>query len=122
MKAVLATVLSAIVLLSGCAGLSRVNEYDGGEADARVKVGPRNYSLWLHPREEVIMVQRGFSAAMGQALGEGLLLNAVNLTEPMPIWKQAAETITKPLGCVVGDVYTLDNNITWEAAYSCPPV
>ena len=56
---------------------------------------------------------------MGQAMASGMTLNAVNFAEPMPYWKAAAQAVVGPLGCTVGDVYSLDNRSSWEAKYTC---
>ena len=111
----------AAAALTGCAGMSRISTYNQTLADAKVTVGTRNYSLWIHPSDDSVLVQRGFGAAMGQSVGEGLTLGAVNFTEPKPIWRAAAMGLLGPLGCTVTDVYTLDNSITWEAPFTCPP-
>lgn len=107
--------------LCACAGLSRTASYGNRLADAKTSVNGRAYSLWMHPTDDSILVQRGFGAAMGQSVVTGLSLNSLNLTEPKFYWRRAAETLTAPAGCTVTDVYSLDNRITWEAPFSCPP-
>lgn len=117
----LAMTFVALLILASCAGMSRMGSYGYELADAKVRVGHREYSLYFHPTDATILIQRGFGAAMGQALGEGLTLNAVNMAEPMPIWRAAADAVLGEVGCRTVDVYTLDNNITWEATYTCDP-
>ncbi|MEZ5996964.1 MAG: hypothetical protein R3C25_14560 [Hyphomonadaceae bacterium] len=56
---------------------------------------------------------------MGQAVVEGLSLGVINMTEPTPIWRAAGDAVLSEVGCHTVDVYTLDNDITWEATYTC---
>lgn len=56
---------------------------------------------------------------MGQAAGEGLLMGAVNMEEPAPIWRAAGDAVLSELGCRVVDAYTLDHVGRWEASYAC---
>ncbi len=100
--------------------MDRISSYGMTLADAKVHVNGHAFSVWVHPTDNDLLVQRGFGAAMGQSVVEGATLNAVNLMEPKPMWRAAAAQITDPLGCSVTDVYSLDNRITWEAPFTCP--
>lgn len=111
--------LLLVVALVGCASMSRMMTYPHGLADAKVTVGHREFSIWFHTTDSTILIQRGFGGSMGHALGQGLSLGAVNMMEPQPIWRAAAEAVLGPIGCRITDIYTLDNDITWEAHYSC---
>ncbi len=115
-------VLAALVAqgVAGCASLSRMAEYGSELADAKTTVEGRSYSLFVHPLEDALLIQRGAGAAVAQSMAQGATLNAVNMMEPKPYWRQAAEWLTAPLGCALVDLYTLDNRMTWEAPYSCP--
>lgn len=117
---VIFAVTAVAAVLSGCAGLSRMTEYGSRLADAKTTVDGHSFSLWVHPRENAILVQRGFGGAMGQSLASGATLGAVNMMEPKPYWTKAAQWLTDPLGCTVTDAYSLDNKITWEAPFTCP--
>lgn len=88
-------------------------------ADAKVRVGHREYAIYFHPTDSTIMIQRGFGASMGQSVVEGLSLGAVDMSEPAPIWRAAGDAVLHELGCRTVDVYTIDNDITWEASYTC---
>jgi len=114
--------LAALVAqgLAGCASLSRMAEYGSELADAKTTVEGRAYSLYVHPSEDALLIQRGAGAAMAQSMVEGATLNSVNMMEPKPYWRQAAEWLTEPLGCALVDLYTLDNRMTWEAPFDCP--
>lgn len=112
--------LSVSVLLSGCAGLGRIESYGSHLADAKVHVDGKGYSIWVHQHEDTLLVQRSAGAAMGQSFVQGLTLNLVNMMDPKPYWKRAAAQMTDPVGCQVTDVYPLDSHSTWEAPYACP--
>jgi hypothetical protein len=119
-RAALAALL-ALVALGGCTTFSRLASYGSRMADAKVSVDGKAFSIWVHPADNDLLVQRALGAAMGQGFVSGLSLNSVNLMDPKPYWKRAAELITAPLGCTVTDIYTLDNRTSWEAPYACPP-
>jgi hypothetical protein len=110
----------AIATLSGCAGLSRTASYGNRLADAKTVVDGRGFSLWMHPTDHTILIQRAAAPAIGRAFIEGLTFNAAHFNEPKPIWMDAARTLTDPAGCAVTDAYTLDDRMTWEAPYQCP--
>lgn len=115
-----AFVVALALVLAGCAGMSRMNTYPTTLADAKVTVGHRQYSIWFHRSEPTVLIQRGFGAAMGQGVVEGLSLGVIQMNEPQPVWRTAGQTVLTELGCTVSEVYTLDNDITWEARYVCP--
>lgn len=113
-------IVATAVLLSGCgAGFSRLGTYGNEMADAKTRVGNREFSLYVHPTDDTILVQRGFGAAMGQSVLEGATFGAINMQEPKPIWKAAAEWLASPLNCTVTDAYELER-ISWEAPFECP--
>lgn len=107
--------------LGGCASYSRLASYGNHLADANVYVDGKAYSIWVHPTDDDLLVQRGFAGAMGQSFVEGMTFGGVAPMAPKPVWRRAAELLTKPLGCAVTDVYSIDNRTSWEAPYSCPP-
>ena len=66
------------------------------------------------------MMQRGFGVSLGQELGSTVTFHAVNLGEPARYWRAAAQAVVGQIGCTAGEVRMLDNQITWEAAFTCP--
>ena len=116
----LVILIAAMAALGACASMDREESYGAKLADAKVQVDGRNFSIWVHPTDQALLIQRGFGAAMGQAVAQGLTMNAMNPQEPKPVWRRAAEQITGPLGCTLTDVYSLDNRMTWEATFTCP--
>jgi len=113
-------VIAGALLVSGCsAGFSRLGTYGYELADAKTVVDGRAYSLYVHPTDDTILVQRAAGAAMGQAIIEGSTFGAIDMTEPKPFWKRAAEWLANPLNCAVTDAYMLEG-ISWEAPFTCP--
>ena len=112
--------MSVFAAIAGCAGDGRLRSYPQSSQDADVMVRGHRFFVWFHHRENTVMVQRGFGASLGQALGSTLTFNAVNLGEPASYWRAAAEAVVDQIGCTVDDVHMLDNRITWEASFTCP--
>lgn len=106
--------------LSGCgAGFARLGTYGGERADALTEVDGRKYSLFVHPADDTVLIQRGLGAALGQAVAEGATFGAVSMQEPKPVWRRAADWLLNPVGCMTTDVYELER-ISWEAPFVCP--
>lgn len=119
----LCVALALAAAAAGCvAGMSRMMTYGNELSDAKVRVGHRVFSIYVHPTDTTLLVQRGVAAAMGQGAVEGATFGATNLMSPMPIWRAAAQAVldNAGTGCTVSEVYTLDNKTTWEARYTCP--
>lgn len=119
----LAPITAAVLIastLAGCgAGFARLGTYGNERADALTDVDGRKYSLFVHPTDDTILVQRGLGGALGQAVAEGATLGAVSMQEPKPIWRRAADWLLNPVGCATTDVYELER-ISWEAPFTCP--
>ncbi len=106
--------------LAGCgAGFARLGTYGNDRADAKTRVDGREYAIHVHPEDNTLLIQRGFGAAMGQSLVGGATFGAVNMTEPMPVWRAAARWLLDPAGCEVVEMYQLER-ISYEAVYTCP--
>ena len=121
MRALVGVLLAAGLATSGCvSGLGRMNEYGKHLADAKTKVGRDTFSMWVHPKEDSILIQKGFGASMGQSFMEGASLGTAHLQARKTIWEAAANWLVTPLGCKTTDAYSIDNRITWEATYTCP--
>jgi hypothetical protein len=114
-------IVGALALgLSGCgAGMARLGTYGTDLADAKTRVGGREFALQVHPTEQTILIQRGFGGLMGQSFVEGATFGAVNMKEPMPIWRSAAEWLLRPPGCTIETLYELERT-SYEAEYDCP--
>ena len=113
-------VLGAALLLSGCTTFSRLTSYGGELADAHVTVVGHGYSVYVHPQDDTLLIQRRFAPGLMQSFGQGLTMGAAKFTEAMPYWRSAARAVLDEAGCEVGDVYLLDDR-SWEARFTCPP-
>lgn len=108
------------MMVTGCgAGFSRLMSYGSDLADARTSVDGRNFSLFIHPADDTILITRGTAAALGQGVASGLTLNSIDLTEPKPVWMRAAQWLAEPAGCEVLDAYRIAD-ASWEAPFRCP--
>ena len=116
----IAAVGAALAVTVGCAGGGRLESYPHGSQDADVVVRGHRFFVWFHRRENTLMIQRGFGASLGQALGSTLTFNAVNVSEPTPYWRAAATAVVDQIGCSMDEMHMLDNRITWEASFTCP--
>lgn len=110
-------VIAACVALAGCGG--RLAEYGFELADAKTNVDGQAFTLWAHPREDVVLVQRDGVALMGQSAVEGASWGIANLKEPEQVWRKAAEWLLEPPGCSITQFYEMGRT-AYEAAYVCP--
>lgn len=108
--------LAAVALVAGCAGYNRLTTYPVKLADAKVSVGGWGYSVWFHRVDKTIVVQRGAVALTGETL---VSLPGMQITQPQPIWRAAAERVLVEFGCKAVEVYRLDDT-AYEARYECP--
>jgi hypothetical protein len=114
---------AAILVLSSCvAGMGRVISYPGGLADAKVRVGHREYSIWFHDADPTILIMRGFAGAAAQGAVEGFTWRAVRPRQPASTWRAAGDVVLEDVGCRIVAIYTLDDEKTWEAQYECDGV
>lgn len=123
MKRISVCVMVAMAL-SGCASTSRMLSYGGedlaGTADAKFQSGGREYVLWLHRKEQMMMLQRGLGTVFGKSVVQGLTYGLVEARDPYSAWKQAATDFVAPVDCTISDVRPIDQDTAWEAAYKCP--
>lgn len=120
MRVMTVAVCVGALALAGCgAGFARLGTYGNDRADAKTSVEGREYALHVHPEDNTLLIQRGFGAAMGQSLVQGATFGAVNMSEPMPVWRAAARWLLDPAGCEVVEIYQLEQ-ISYEAVYRCP--
>lgn len=116
MKMVVVAAVAAAMTMAGCAGYSRVNTYPLKLADAKVSVGGYGYSVWFHRVDKTIIVQRAAGALAGETL---ISLPGMQITQPLPIWRAAAERVLEEFGCKAVEVYRLEDT-SHEARYECP--
>lgn len=102
-KAILATLMASA--LAGCAGTGRMLSYGTELSDAVVRMGPAAFSVYIHPSENTLMLQRRISQTS-------------NSDGPQLI-KIAAQTFLDPIGCRAGPASMLSAG-TWETSFTCP--
>lgn len=111
----------AAISLAGCAAVSRSASYGMELADAQPIVDGKAYRLYIHPREDTILMQRPMLTGMGQGAVRGATFGLVQAGEAYDPWKRAAVEFLHPVGCEVTDVYPLGGQTgTWEARFKCP--
>jgi hypothetical protein len=123
MKSV-ALAASVAVLLSGCAGYSRVMTYPAHlprNVEA-VDVGNRRFMVKRHPTDQTILIQPSLMAAAGAGLLSGSTLGIVpagRVAAGEAQYRKAAESYAAKHGCEVVSLYELES-VSWEAKLSCP--
>ena len=107
----------------GCAGINYAAQQYSGVRVEEVAMPDDTYRIFDKPAENRMMVTSSLAAAMGQGLGAGLLLNAIDNTPPKPRFDAAAlqylENTGRP-GCRVVDLYLLVKP-QFEVKYDCAP-
>lgn len=111
-------VIAGCVVLAGC-GTGRLSEYGYELADAKTRVNGQAFTLWAHPEENALLVQRDFGALAGQSAVEGATWGIADLKEPEAVWRKAAEWLLDPPGCTIDRFYE-EGRTAYEAAYTCP--
>ena len=103
MKQVIA-IVAACVALAGCAGMGRMLEYGSELADARHNFGGRTFSIYVHPTEDVLLVQGSVTDSHATVSATAIRL--------------VAEDFVKPVRCKIGTP-TLIAPASYELPYSC---
>jgi hypothetical protein len=115
---------SLALLLSGCAGYSRVMTYPAHlprNVEA-VDVGNRRFMVKRHPTDQTILIQPSLMAAAGAGLVSGATFGIVPTSRVAaiePQYRAAAEAYAAKQGCKVVSLYELES-VSWEAKLSCP--
>ena len=104
-RAAAASLLLGTVALGGCAS-SRMLSYGMELGDAVVRLGPAAFSVYIHPQDDTLMIQRGTAQA-----------NTVDSPQLIQI---VGTTFLEPTGCSMSTPSLIGPG-TWEAAYVCPP-
>ena len=99
--------LAAIVAaaLAGCAGTGRMLSYGTELSDAVVRMGPAAFSVYIHPKEDTLLIQRRLSQTSGH---DGPQLITI-----------AAQTFLDPIRCQAGSTRSLGPG-SWETTFTCP--
>lgn len=91
-------------LLAACAGMGRMNEYGWELADARHDFGGRTFSIYVHPSQDVLLVQGSVADASASVSNTAIRL--------------VAEDFIKPVDCTVGTAKVIAPG-SYELPYQC---
>lgn len=97
------TLALAAVMLTGCS--ARLFTYGGDLADAMVRLGPASFSIYIHPNDDTLLIQRRMSQSV---IRDGAEMVSI-----------VARTFVEPLGCTVGPTKELLAG-TSEVQFTCP--
>jgi hypothetical protein len=104
-----AAVLAASVASNASA--ASLLSYGWGLSDATVTVGSHTFRIYVHPRDDTLLIQAAMKD-MGANPSKWLLRE----------WRTAAETLVTPVGCGISEVRAMARmGASWEATYVCPP-
>lgn len=95
----------AALAVGGCAGTGRMLSYGSEMSDAVVRMGPAAFSVYIHPKDDALMIQRRISQTSNS---DGPELISI-----------AAQTFLDPVGCSAGSTVPLGPG-TWETRFICP--
>lgn len=110
--------VALVLLVAGCAaGFSRALSYGNRFADARFELAGQEFTAWVHPSDQTIMIQNGYGAAVGAGVADGL---GIGVDAKFDQWRAAALHLLQPSGCQVENLRPLDQAIMWEFDYRCP--
>lgn len=119
MRRFLALALAALTL-TACASMNRALSFGNRFADARYTVAGKTFSVWVHPSEDVIMLQSTWGDAAASGFVEGATLGLAETDPAYHTWMAGARYLAQPAGCEVRDLRPVDQDIHWEFDYSCP--
>lgn len=89
-------------------------------ADAKFVTAGRDYNVWVHREEDMLLIQRGNGAALRKGLVQGLTYGLVQGNDPYDAWKAAANGFVAPAGCKIEDLQPLMQQVSWQGRYTCP--
>ncbi len=99
-----ATLMVAGASLAGC-GTGRLLSYGTELGDAVVRMGPAAFSVYVHPTDDTLLIQRG--TAQTSAADGPVIIGLV------------ADQFLAPTGCTSSSP-TLLTAGSWEAGFQCP--
>ena len=105
-----AVVAIATLTLASHAEAGSLLSYGWGNSDASVPMGSGHFNIWVHHKDNTILIEPGMSTVMG---GGGHF--------PDSTWRTIAEAFVEPVGCGISDVRPISRiGAAWEATYVCP--
>ena len=112
--------VAAVLVLGGCANVSRMVSYGTGWADAIVTLNGVRMEMYTHPTESTIAMQVSMGRVLGQQVLEMVTLGLADNGPGIETWRAGARWLVEPAGCKVEELRPLDQADTWEARYACP--
>lgn len=103
MKKIVVAAMAALAL-SGC-GAGRLLSYGGELSDAVVRMGPAAFSVYVHPKDDTLLIQRR-------------MMQTSNTDGPELI-RIAASQFLAPVECTASNVALIGPG-SWEASFACP--
>ncbi|WP_453978584.1 hypothetical protein [Brevundimonas sp. Marseille-Q4549] len=97
--------VTAALMIAGCASTGRMLSYGTDLSDAVVRMGPAAFSIYIHPKDDTLLIQRRM---MQTSAHDGPELITI-----------AAQTFLDPIGCTAGPSASLGPG-SWETTFSCP--
>ena len=102
MRLIITTLLC--LALAGC-GTGRLLSYGGQLSDASVRLGPAQFSVYVHPSDDTLLIQRAISQTSST---DGAALIGI-----------VAEQFLEPVGCTHGPAASIAAG-SWEVPFDCP--
>lgn len=97
-------VVCAAACLASCMS-SRLLSYGTELSDAVVRLGPAAFSVYVHPEDDTLLIQRG----IGQA----------SAVDGVALIRIVGEQFLEPVDCDLGPIAPIASG-SWEAKFACP--
>jgi hypothetical protein len=111
----------AVVLLAGCAGFNRILSYGNGWADGMYNAQGKRFEVWMHPKDNTILLNGSIGNAFGKGLASGATFGLAGRDPNYSTWMAGAKALLDPVGCKVLDLRPLQVQTSWEFDFDCPP-
>jgi hypothetical protein len=110
-RALLGALVGAFVIAGGDCRANLL-AYNWAGSDAMIIDTGRSFQIYVHPRQDKLLVQPSMSQALHDVPGRW----------PLAYFRHAAEAFVAPLGCGISemDVVGPKAGASWEASYVCP--
>lgn len=96
---------AAALTVAGC-GTGRLLSYGTQMSDAVVRMGPAAFSVYVHPKDDTLLIQRRVMQTTNHDSAELIRI--------------AGTQFVQPVGCSITEVRSIAAG-SWEAGFACPP-